>query len=89
MSEAPHLDQGLALDAWFEVPAREAWEAEATRLLKGRPLAALTTSLPGIGPCPPLFTRADVDTTGLGIDEVVERIASMVESRLADRDATG
>ena len=30
-----------------------------------------------------------VDTTGLGIDEVVEQIASMVESRLADRDATG
>lgn len=30
-----------------------------------------------------------VDTTGLGIDEVVEQIASMVEERLAERDANG
>ena len=47
------------------------------------------------GPGPPdsPLVEADgavtVDTTGLGIDEVVEQIASMVEERLAERDANG
>lgn len=50
---------GPDLPRWFDVPALEAWDKAATRLLKGRPLSSLTRPLPEGILRAPLYTSED------------------------------
>lgn len=86
MSEAPYVDQGLDLQRWFAVPDRAAWEAEATRLLKGRPLSSLTTALDGGVPLPPLFGPADPPPLGVPDRPPYRRGSGVLDRRQAGWD---
>lgn len=67
MGRPPHLETGaLALEARFPTHDREAWTAEATRLLKGRSPDRLVTRLPEGIDRPPLYLRADAPPVGDG-----------------------
>ncbi|MCA9573381.1 MAG: hypothetical protein KC656_36345, partial [Myxococcales bacterium] len=87
MAPPPDVARGLDLGAFFDVPTHADWEAAATKLLKGRPLDSLTTTLPEGFACPPLFTATDaVSEPGLPDQAPYLRGSGVLDRRAAGWD---
>jgi methylmalonyl-CoA mutase len=67
-SKTPTFDDELRIAVQFPRPFYEAWEDEATRSLKGRPLASLEVTTHEGLVIKPLYTGADVPTNPQEID---------------------